>query len=137
MSKLTTNRLWNACFGKNKSTFVSHIEAATAVEAMAEATKEMNEPLVQLVKLDSEPIYETDIGVELDSDSGSENGIFEINIRGTDCKKVDELKKLLAFLINGMPCEFEYHDEENVSQSVWAQRLCRFIDENKMTVVSV
>ena len=134
MSKLTTNRLWNACFGKNKSTFVSHIEAATAVEAMAEATKEMNK---QLVKLDSEPIYETDIGVELDSDSGSENGIFEINIKGTDCKKVDELKKLLAFLINGMPCEFEYHDEENASQSDWAQRLCRFIDENKMTVVSV
>ena len=134
MSKLTTNRLWNAVFGKNKSTFVSHIEAATAVEAMAEATKDMNE---QLVKLDSEPIYETDIGVELDSDSGSENRIFEINIKGTDYKKVDELKKLLAFLINGMPCEFEYNDEENVSQSVWAQRLCRFINENKMTVVSV
>ena len=134
MSKLTTNRLWNAYFGKNKSTIVSHIEAATAVEAAAEATKDMNE---QLVKLDSEPIYETDIGVELDSDSESENGIFEINIKGTDCKKVDELKKLLAFMINGMPCEFGYHDEENVSQSVWAQRLCRFINENSMTVVSV
>lgn len=134
MSKLTTNRLWNAYFGKNKSTIVSHIETATAVEAAAEATKDMNE---QLVKLDSEPIYETDIGVELDNDSESENGIFEINIRGTDCKKVDELKKLLAFLINGMPCEFGYNDEENVSQSVWAQRLCRFINENKMTVVSV
>ena len=134
MSKLTTNRLWNAYFGKNKSTIVSHIESATAVEAAAEATKDMNE---QLVKLDSEPIYETDIGVELDSDSGSENGIFEINIRGTDCKKVDELKKLLAFLINGMPCEFGYNDEEDVSQSVWAQRLCRFINENSMTIVSV
>ena len=134
MSKLTTNRLWNAYFGKNKSTIVSHIETATAVEAAAEATKDMNE---QLVKLDSEPIYETDIGVELDNDSESENGIFEINIRGTDCKKVDELKKLLTFLINGMPCEFGYNDEENVSQSVWAQRLCRFINENKMTVVSV
>lgn len=133
MSKLTTNRLWNAYFGKNKSTIVSHIEAATAVEAAADATKDMNE---QLVKLDSEPIYETDIGVELDNDSESENGIFEINIRGTDCKKVDELKKLLAFLINGMPCEFD-NDEENVSQSVWAQRLCRFINENSMTVVSV
>ena len=134
MSKLTTNRLWNAYFGKNKSTIVSHIEAATAVEAAADATKDMNE---QLVKLDSEPIYETGIGVELDNDSESENGIFEINIRGTDCKKVDELKKLLAFLINGMPCEFGYNDEENVSQSVWAQRLCRFINENSMTVVSV
>ena len=134
MSKLTTNRLWNAYFGKNKSTIVSHIEAATAVEATAEAMKGMNE---QLVKLDSEAIYETDIGVELDSDSVSENGIFEINIKGTDCKKVDELKKLLAFLINGMPCEFGYHDEENVSQSVWAQRLCRFINENAMTIVSV
>ena len=134
MSKLTTNRLWNAVFGKNKSTIVSHIEAATAVEAAAEATKDMNE---QLVKLDSEPIYETDIGVELDSDSESENGIFEISIKGTDCKKVDELKKLLAFLINGMPCEFGYNDEENVSQPVWARRLCRFINENKMTVVSV
>ena len=133
MSKLTTNRLWNAYFGKNKSTIVSHIEAATAVEAAADATKDMNE---QLVKLDSEPIYETGIGVELDNDSESENGIFEINIRGTDCKKVDELKKLLAFLINGMPCEFD-NDEENVSQSVWAQRLCRFINENSMTVVSV
>ena len=134
MSKLTTNRLWNAYFGKNKSTIVSHIEAATAAEAAAEATKDMNE---QLVKLDSEPIYETDIGVELDSDSESENGIFEINIRGTDCKKVDELKKLLAFLINGMPCEFGYNDEEDMSQSVWAQRLCRFINENSMTIVSV
>ena len=134
MSKLTTNRLWNAYFGKNKSTIVSHIEAATAAEAAAEATKDMNE---QLVKLGSEPIYETDIGVELDSDSESENGIFEINIRGTDCKKVDELKKLLAFLINGMPCEFGYNDEEDVSQSVWAQRLCRFINENSMTIVSV
>ena len=134
MSKLTTNRLWNAYFGKNKSTIVSHIEAATAAEAATEATKDMNE---QLVKLDSEPIYETDIGVELDSDSESENGIFEISIKGTDCKKVDELKKLLAFLINGMPCEFGYNDEENVSQSVWAQRLCRFINENSMTIVSV
>lgn len=134
MSKLTTNRLWNAYFGKNKNVIVSHIEAPTAAEAETEATKNMNEPLVML---DSEPIYETSIGVELDDgDSESENGIFEINIRGTDRAKVDELKKLLAFLMNGVPCEFEYPDEENVPQAVWAQRLRRFINENAMTVVT-
>lgn len=134
MSKLTTNRLWNARFGKNKNVIVSHIEAPNAAAAEAEATKNMKEPLVML---DSEPIYETGLGVELDDgDSESENGIFEINIKGTDRAKVDELKKILAFLMNGMPCEFEYPDEVEVPQSVWAQRLRRFINENAMTVVT-
>ena len=63
MSKLTTNRLWNARFGKNKNVIVSHIEAPNAAAAEAEATKNMKEPLVML---DSEPIYETGLGVELD-----------------------------------------------------------------------
>lgn len=135
MSKLSTNRLWNARFGKNKNFIVSHIEAATAAEAAAKATKNTKE---QLVMLDSEPIYETGIGVELaDGDSESENGIFEINIKGTDRAKVDELKKLLALLMNGIPCEFEYPDKENVPQSVWARRLCRFINENTMSITSL
>ena len=134
MSKLATNRLWNACFGKNKNVRVSHIEASTAAEAETTAKKNINEPLVML---DSEPIYETGIGVELaDSDSESENGIFEINIKGTDCAKVDELKKILAFLINGMPLEYEYPDEIAMPQAVWAQRLRNFINENAMTVTA-
>lgn len=135
MSKLTTNRLWNARFGKNKNVIISHIEAPTAAEAEAKALKNMDEPLVSL---DSEPIYESNIGVELtDGDSDSEDGVFEINIKGTDKSKVDELKKLLALLMNGVPCEFEYPDEENVPQSVWAQRLRHFINENAMTVVTL
>ena len=135
MSKLTTNRLWNAYFGKNKNIVVSGIEAPTAAEAEAEAMKNMKEPIAML---DSEPIYETSIGVELaDSDVESENGIFEISIKGTDRAKVDELKKILAFLMNGAPCEFEYPDEENVSQSVWALRLRNFINENEMTVATL
>ena len=136
MSKLMTNRLWNAHFGKNKNISISHIEAPTAAEAAAKATKDLNMD-APLVMLDSEPIYETGLGVELDDgDSESENGIFEINIKGTDRAKVDELKKILAFLIDGMPCEFEYPDEEKVPQSVWAQRLRRFINENAMNVVT-
>lgn len=134
MSKLTTNRLWTAGFGKNKNILVSNIEAASAEEAKAKASKNMNEPLTML---NSEPIYETGIGVELDDgDSESENGIFEINIKGTDCAKVDELKKILAFLINGPSCKYEYPDEIAMPQAVWAQRLRNFINENAMMVTS-
>lgn len=134
MSKLTTNRLWTAGFGKDKNFRVSNIEAASAEEAKAKASKNMDEPLTML---DSEPIYEAGIGVELDDgDSESGNGIFDITIRGTDNAKVDELKKILAFIISGLPCEVDYPDEEEKPQSVWANRLCNFINENAMTVVA-
>ena len=138
MSKLIANSLWNARFGKNKNIVIPRIEAPTAVEAVATVTAMTKNMKEQLVALESEPIYETSIGVELDDgDSESENGIFEITIKGTDNAKVDELKKLLALMVNGIPCNFEYPDEENVPQSVWVQRLRRFINENAMMVVSL
>lgn len=135
MSKLLTNRLWNVCFGKNKNIRVSQIEAATAAEAEAVAMKNIKE---RPVMLDSEPIYESSIGVELTGgDAESANGIFEINIKGTDQSKVDEFMKYLACLINGMPIEYEFPNEANKRQDVHAFKLKRFISENEMTVVSL
>ena len=135
MSKLSTNRLWNARFGNNKIIGISGIEAPTAAVAEAEVNKLTKKPLVAL---DSEPIYETSINVELDGDDvKSENGIFEISIKGTDYAKVDELKKLLAFVMNGVPLAFEYPDEPRQPQFVWSQRLRDFIRKNALTVVSL
>jgi len=135
MSKLTANRLWNARFGKNKNVIISHIEAPTAAEAEVKALKNMDEPIASL---DSEPIYESSIDVELtDGDSESENGIFEINIKGTDQSKVDEFVKYLACLINGMAVEYEFPNEANKSRAYTHCKLERFINENAMTVVAL
>ena len=94
----------------------------------------LDEPIAML---DSEPIYESSIGVELDDgDSDSENGIFEISIKGTDQSKVDEFMKYLACLINGMPIEYEFPNEADKPQEVHAFKLKKFINENAMTVTS-
>lgn len=80
--------------------YFTNVEANSVEEACQRAKQylKLERPILGCT---SEPIYEAGIGVETDKQDVSENGIFEIVIRGTDPALVDKMKKALGYLIPG------------------------------------
>lgn len=111
MAYKTDKRLYRVNVEKNL--YFSGVEASSAEEACEEARKEFN--VKQVVDCTSEPIYEASIGLNVDAEGASENGVFEITIKGTDEKLVDRLKKALGYLIPG-PHQFD--------EKEWDESLC-------------
>ena len=123
MAYKTDKRLYKVNVEKNL--YFTGVEASSAEEACEEARKEFN--VKQVVDCTSEPIYEASIGIDIDAEGASENGVFEITIKGTDEKLVDRLKKALGYLIPG-PHQFD--------EAEWDESLCgstyplkQFIDD--------
>lgn len=91
--------------------YVSGIEAPDARAAMTEAECSFaggkNEFAGKSLSATCEQIYEASIGLETDgrdnapNDADTENGVFEIKIRGCDPNRVNELKRALLYLIGG------------------------------------
>ena len=88
----------------------------TAIERALDGFKDKDEIRKGIVEARCEDIYEASIDLSTDErdnapdDLESENGIFDITIRGTDPKRVNELKLALMHLI-GFPGGDEDDDE--------------------------
>lgn len=75
------------------------IEAADAEEAIKHAT---SQGWKNIMKVESEPIFEASIGLEVLEATVTVNGLFDLVIRGTDEKLVDCLRDAIAIAIGGM-----------------------------------
>ena len=111
MAYKTNKRLYKVNVENNL--YFTGVEASSAEEACEKAREEFK--VKSVVDCTSEPIFEASIGLDVDAEGASENGVFEITIKGTDEKLVDRLKKALGYLIPG-PHQF---DEEE-----WVESLC-------------
>lgn len=80
---------------------------------------------------ESEPIFEASLGLEVDCGCGSENGVFDLTIRGTDEKLVDRLCNALAIAIGGMGPEFA---ELSDGTPDGGKALSRFINDTDLNI---
>ena len=75
--------------------YYSHIEAPSAAEAIAKAEASYPKYKGKTIDCTAENIYEAGIGLS-DEDGQTENGIFEISIRGCDPERVQRLKMAIV-----------------------------------------
>ena len=94
--------------------------APVAIDRAVDGFKNKDELRKDIVEVTCENIYEASIDLSCDGrdnapdDLETENGLFDITIRGTDPKRVNELKLALLHLI-GFPCGDE--DDEQLCGS--------------------
>lgn len=105
----TTNRLYNVrVTPRFTCTRIVAPNAPTAIERALDGFKNKDELRKDIVEVRCENIYEASIDLSNDGrdnapdDLDTENAIFDITIRGTDPKRVNELKLALLHLI-GFP----------------------------------
>lgn len=82
------------------ATYASQIEAQSDEEAVAKAVKCVGGSSLEHSIVSKEPIYEETIGIQCDEDK-SESAVFEIQVRGVDGAKVDQLAKAIYTFIGG------------------------------------
>ena len=107
------------------------IEATDAEEAIKRAT---SQGWKNITKVESEPIFEASLGLEFDTEEAkTENGLFDLVIRGTDEKLVDRLRDAIAIAIGGMgPDMAELSDgTPNVSP------LVKFLRDSGLNIVAM
>lgn len=107
------------------------IEATDAEEAIKRAT---SQGWKNITKVESEPIFEASLGLEVDTEEAkTENGLFDLVIRGTDEKLVDRLRDAIAIAIGGMgPDMAELSDgTPNVSP------LVKFLRDSGLNIVAM
>lgn len=134
MSIRLKERQWVAHFGKDGNVLISGIEACTADEALSTLKKDRFSRN-DLVKLDSEPLYQGSMGIELDTnEDNTMAGVSEICVKGTNQKLVDELTAAIAKAIGGMAVEFAFG---NGSPEISARSLRNFTRRYNASVVTI
>lgn len=96
--KPAANKLYSVRLGERF--YCTRIEAPNASAAIASAETSYPKYTGKAIDCTAEDIYEASIGL-FDEHSETENGIFEISIRGCDQARVQQLKMAIVKYIGG------------------------------------